>query len=290
VGNTVRPSSQAPRALAFFFGVFLAVEFAVAFYLLMVFWPPLIDIAQSLGDEPAQAPVEVQPFGFTWLATADGLTLAVVAVAGALGATLASCVSFADYIGNRSLRSSWLPWYFFRLPVSVGLALMVYFAIRGGLLNINASGADLNPYAVVAVAGFTGLFSKMILDRLNEWASERFRIPPAFGDEARADTIVGARQLRATSLDASEVPSGVTEARTLTLHGEGFVQESIVRVSPPGKPGTERETTYGGPDTLTVKLLLEDLAEPGTLQLSVFNPESGNVSEPIDLLVGAPEE
>lgn len=253
-------------------------------YGLLTVWPA---VTAATADPPKDE--EISLFWITYITTPDTALILLVAVASALGSYVHAATSFGDYVGNRTLRRSWMWWYLLRFWIGIAIALLFYFALRGGFLVADGSTEDLNPYGIAALAGMTGLFSKQATDKLNEVFSTLFRVPPGLGDEARFDS-VGARQPRVTSLDPQEVPSGVAEARTVTLRGEGFVQESIVRVGPSGQPGTERETTYGGPDTLTVELLPEDLAEPGTLQLSVFNPVSGDVSEPIDLAVGAPEE
>jgi hypothetical protein len=214
----------------------------------------------------------------------------LVVFASALGSYVHAATSFGDYVGNRELRRSWTWWYLLRFWIGIAIALLFYFALRGGFLVADGSSSDLNPYGIAALAGMTGLFSKQATDKLNEVFVTLFRVAPGSGDDARANSIVSDRQPRVTSLNPQDVPSGVTETQTVTLRGEGFGQESIVRVGLPGQPATDRVTTYGGPDTLTVELLPDDLAVPGTLQLSVFDPESGDVSEPFDLPVGAPVE
>jgi hypothetical protein len=52
----------------------------------------------------------------------------------------------------------------------MALALVIFGAIRGGLLNVAANGSALNPYAIVAIAAVVGMFSLQIIDRLRERA------------------------------------------------------------------------------------------------------------------------
>ena len=254
-------------------------------YGLLAIWPAVI---AATADPPEDE--EISLFGISYIASPDTALILLVAFASALGSYVHAATSFGDYVGNRRLRRSWTWWYLLRFWVGIAIALLFYFALRGGFLVADGSSSDLNPYGIAALAGMTGLFSKQATDKLNELFVTAFRVAPGSGDDARADSIVSGGRPLVTSLDPQEVPSGVTEAQTVTLYGEGFVQESIVRVGPPGLPGTDRVTTYVGPDTLTVELLPEDVAEPGTLQLSVLDPDSGDVSEPIDLTVKPPEE
>ncbi len=250
----------------------------VLVYGLVAVWPA---VAAATSDDPTDE--EISFFGLTYTASPDTALILLVAVASALGSYVHAATSFGDYVGNRRLRRSWTWWYLLRLWIGIAIALIFYFALRGGFLVAEGSTDVLNPYGIAALAGMTGLFSKQATDKLNEVFVTAFRVAPGTGDQARLDSIVG--DPRITALDPQEVPSGATEIRTVTLRGEKFVPGSVVRVGPRGE---ERGTTYGGPDTLTVELRPEDLAEPGTLQLSVFNPD-GSVSEPFDLSIKAPE-
>ncbi|MBM2821895.1 MAG: putative integral rane protein [Thermoleophilia bacterium] len=269
-------------------GIPLLILGGALVYGLLAIWPavaaataePSVTAESSNGEE-------ISFFGlFSYTATSDTALILLVVFASALGSYVHAATSFGDYVGNRELRRSWTWWYLLRFWVGIAIALLFYFALRGGFLVADGSSSDLNPYGIAALAGMTGLFSKQAADKLNEVFVTAFRVAPGSGDDARLDSIVSTGP-RVTSLDPPKVPSGVTEPQTVTLRGERFVQESKVRVVPPGQAGTERETTYVGPDMLTVELLPPDLAEPGTLQLSVLNPKSGDVSEPKELTVGA---
>ncbi len=260
-------------------GIPLLILGGVLVYGLLAVWPA---VTAATADPPKDE--EISLFWITYITTPDTALILLVALASALGSYVHAATSFGGYVGNRTLTRSWTWWYLLRFWIGIAIAVIFYFALRGGFLVADGSSSELNPYGIAALAGMTGLFSKQATDKLNEVFVTLFRVAPEFGDEARADSMVSPRP-RITSLDPPNVPSEVTEAQPVTVRGERFVPGSVVRVSPRGE---ERETTYGGPDTLTVELRPEDLAEPGTLQLSVFNPD-GSASEPFDLPVGAPE-
>jgi len=269
-------------------------------YGLLAIWPA---VAAATGEQPVttEPPATTEPSAtaessngeeisflglFSYTATSDTALILLVVFASALGSYVHAATSFGDYVGNRELRRSWTWWYLLRFWVGIAIALLFYFALRGGFLVADGSSSDLNPYGIAALAGMTGLFSKQATDKLNEVFVTAFRTQPGSGDDLRLDSITSTKP-RITSLDPQEVPSGVKEAQTVTVRGERFVQESVVRV---GESGTKGETTYGGPDTLNVKVPPEELTQPGTLKLSVLNPASGEVSEPKDLTVEPSEE
>ena len=71
----------------------------------------------------------------------------------------------------------------------------------------------------------------------------------------------------------------------ILLSGRGFVEEARVRWN-----GAERPTTFQGPERLTVDLGPEDVAEVGTGELIVENPEpGGGLSPGIELVIGNPD-
>ena len=44
--------------------------------------------------------------------------------------------------------------------IGSALAVIVYFAVLGGLISGNAGAGELSPYGLSALAGLTGMFSK----------------------------------------------------------------------------------------------------------------------------------
>jgi hypothetical protein len=104
--------------------------------------------------------------------------LILVAVAGALGSFIHLATSYANYLGNRQLVSSWKWWYILRPFIGSALAAIIYFAARGGLLSGVAGAGDLSPYGITALAGLTGMFSKQATDKLREVFENLFKTEP----------------------------------------------------------------------------------------------------------------
>jgi hypothetical protein len=96
----------------------------------------------------------------------------LVLLAGCLGAFLHMGQSFSDYVGNRTIKSQWAWWYYFRPFIGAGLALVFYAAMRGGFMAIatgsNAKASELNPFGLVAVAALVGMFSRAATMKLGE--------------------------------------------------------------------------------------------------------------------------
>lgn len=72
-----------------------------------------------------------------------------------------------------------------------------------------------------------------------------------------------------TALDPSSAFAG-SDALTLKVTGTNFVQSSVVRWN-----GSDRQTTYVSATELRAEITAADLAEPGTAQVTVFNPAPG---------------
>ena len=96
----------------------------------------------------------------------------LVLLAGSLGSFLHMGQSYTDFIGNRTIKSSWAWWYGFHPFIGAGLALVFYAAVRGGLMAVatgsNSTAADLNPFGLVAMGALVGMFSKAATTKLGE--------------------------------------------------------------------------------------------------------------------------
>lgn len=200
--------------------------------------------------------------------------LLLVILVGAAGSLIQAATSFGDYVGNREFFSSWVPWYVLRLVVGVLLALLLYFAVRGGFLNGNSQSGNVNPYGIAALAGLSGLFSKQATDKLKEVFETLFRVSKTSGDAQRRDSL-GDTSPVVTAIEPSEVPAGRT-GLTLTIHGERFTEASGVRLN-----GSAHQPNFVSATQLEVSVPDAALAAPGRLMVTVYNPPpDGAESDP----------
>jgi hypothetical protein len=121
--------------------------------------------------------------------------LLIVAVVGALGSYIHLATSFADFMGNRQFVSSWMWWYLVRPFIGTALALVLYFAVRGGLITGNAGAENLSPYGIAAIAGLAGMFSKQAADKLREVFEDLFKTTPIPRSDPLVTTPVESNQL-----------------------------------------------------------------------------------------------
>lgn len=269
----------------FFLGSILLTVGLVLPYLLVTVWPAVV---KTTGPNAAAGKeTNIELFGFISLkADTDKALLLAVILASAVGSYVHVATSFTDYVGNRRLTWSWAWWYILRISIGVALAVVFYFAVRAGFLATDAPSKDINPYGIAAVAGLVGLFSKQASDKLQEVFKTLFRTARGEGDEKRADSIDNPKPLIA-GVEPPQLVAG--QMVDLVLEGKGFVEDSVVRVTrstAEGAVALPRDTTYLNPTQLSIRLEADDVKEPGTLQMAVFNPEpGGGIAGPMPLEV-----
>jgi hypothetical protein len=169
IEEIAEPAESATSRWVWAFGSYLVALSLTIFYLLFRLWPGQIPIRAE------HLPVTIIPRFLVIDVWTEARFLALVALAGALGSYIHLATSFADYAGNRQLVKSWQWWYVLRPFIGSALALVVYFAVRGGLIA-GASGAEnLSPYGLSALAGLTGMFSKQATEKLREIFENLFK-------------------------------------------------------------------------------------------------------------------
>ncbi len=146
-------------------GIYLILVNLTLLYLLAKLWPG--DLKTLHGT--------VSLFGFKPTIWPETRFLLIVMVAAALGSYVHLATSFADFLGNRQLCSSWTWWYILRPFIGMALGLVLYFALRGGLIAGDTGAAQLSPYGVAALAGLAGMFSKQASDKLREIFENLFK-------------------------------------------------------------------------------------------------------------------
>jgi hypothetical protein len=251
----------------------------VIIYSLVVLWPAIQ--AASLSPPVAR---KVSWFGWSYKPEPEAALLLLVITVSALGSYLHAAVSFSDYVGNGRLARSWIWWYLLRVFVGTGLAVLFYFAIRGGFFAGGTKSNDVNPYGIGALAGLVGLFSKQATDKLRELFDTAFRVAPGYGDDARSNSIANPKPM----LEAAEPPTLSAGELQVVLVGTGFVSGSVVRVAQAGGPDLARDVAFQSPQRLEVTLEADDVQEPGVLIFTVINPPpGGGTSAPLSVEVAA---
>ena len=206
----------------------------------------------------------------------EGLLMVIVLLSGALGSAIHAARSYGYFHGQGAFGSRWYPWYWLRLPMGMGLALVVYLALRGGLFagnfgNDNATTSFVNPFGFAALAALTGMFAKQATGKLEEIFDNVFRTETPVPKPPVVDLPVGTLT-RGASEDAD---------LTVTLSGSGF--DRAARVSVGGK---ERAAVYKSPGEIQVKLDPADAKKAGRLDIVVTNPTGkGGASRPVSLVV-----
>jgi hypothetical protein len=140
--------------------------------------------------------------------------LLLVLLAGSLGSFLHLAQSYSEFVGNRTLKSSWAWWYSLGPFIGAGLALVFYAAIRGGVMAVstgsNAKASELNPFGLVSVAAMVGMFSKPATIKLGEVFDTLFKSDKA---KESKDPVVDSSQ---TSQPAGKAGAGGGTASTGT--------------------------------------------------------------------------
>ncbi|MDX6475455.1 MAG: hypothetical protein QOH95_966, partial [Gaiellaceae bacterium] len=170
-------------------GVLMFVFGGAMLYAVIALWPAIQAAANATATANAAATTaKVTWFGFEWKPSADAALLALVVLSSGVGSYVHAAVSFTDYVGNRGLTVSWIWWYVLRLFVGSSLAVIFYFAIRGGFFSTGGDAAQINPYGIAAISGLVGLFSKQATDKLREIFDTAFRVEQG-GDVDRGDSL-----------------------------------------------------------------------------------------------------
>jgi hypothetical protein len=250
-------------------------------YLLVAAWPAIVD-ATTKQTAPPPKPHAVHWLGWSFVPTTDSALLLLVVLVSALGSYVHAATSFADYAGNKKLNTGWLWWYLLRVFIGSSLAILFYFALRGGFFTAGSNSDDINPYGVAALAGVVGLFSKQATDKLREIFDTAFRVREGHGDDARSDSIVNARPV----LVGVAPPKLTADTVELLLRGSGFGPDSVVSVLHSNGDAVPRTATYVDPTTLRVKVEEQDVAAAGAIRIQVHNPPpGGGTSDPLQVEV-----
>ena len=154
---------------------------ALLFTQLLALWPAVI-AATGTGDT---TPGTTLLFGLEHITFHPEVALLLmVALVGSLASLVELIRGFVKYAGRDELSTRWAWWYLLRPVQGATLAVVVYFALRGGLLEgVNGSAeAALNPFGLAAFAGLVGLFTRHAVAKLSKVFDALFDPPQEDAD------------------------------------------------------------------------------------------------------------
>jgi hypothetical protein len=109
--------------------------------------------------------------------------LLIVILAAALGNLVHTVRSVYWYVGNRSLKWSWVAKYVLQPFAASALAVIFYLVVRGGFFSPQTKFENTSPFGFAALAALVGLFSEQAVLKLKTVAETVFQ-PPAPGADA----------------------------------------------------------------------------------------------------------
>ena len=146
---------------------------ALLFTQLLAVWPAVI-AATTVGVKSPMTPVL---FGLKRVAFQPQVSLLLmIAIVGSLASLVELIRAFTKYSGRGELSQRWTWWYALRPVQGAALAVIVYFALRGGLLGVDNT-KPLNPYGLAAFAGLVGLFTRHAVTKLSDVFDTMFGKP-----------------------------------------------------------------------------------------------------------------
>jgi hypothetical protein len=180
----------------------------------------------KLGEAPPTSKT-VHLFGWTHRLSRETCLFVIVLAAGGIGGVVHALRSLYWYVGNRTLRRSWLMMYFILPIIGAALGMVVYMVLRGGLTSPTGGSADINPYGVTAIAALVGLFSQETAEKLRAVFETLLTPAKAGRDQALPP------QVRA--LEPVSGPVG----DMVTVRGLGLGSASVVRFGAVDAPATD---------------------------------------------------
>ena len=269
VASFGRAQPGEPKAIRLL-GAGLVVVGLVLAYLLYEIWPAVV---HATAATPTRQPIYLFHGRLVFRPQAESVLILLVILAGALGAYVHAATSFAKYVGLRRFARSWYWWYLVRLPIGSALALILYFALLGGLLSADG---------VAALAALAGLFSKQAVDKLAEVFDTFFRTPP---DDSDSDAL----EAPVPDLEKLEpISFSSAQPQDLTLRGRGFDEAStvLIKAADSDAPTLLKSGKVSCKETEMVVRISANALPAGRYEVRVINaPPGGGVSSPVALTI-----
>jgi len=177
----------------------------------------------------------------------NSLLLILVAVSGFLGTLIHTASSFTNYVGSEKFKKSWKLWYIVKPWTGAGLAVIIYFVFRAGLLNFNDT-SNINLYGLITLAALAGLFTDKATLKLEEIFTVIFKPKDSRPDKLKEDEV----NVRITGIKPETLLASMDNE--LVISGEGLDKSKFVikideeEIKNPVIKGDSISFTYKLPD------------------------------------------
>jgi len=251
---------------------FLAFVAIAALFVLLAIWP------KTVTNNPGNVTSYNYTRPFFGLASEPNANpeldlLLVVICSGIIGAIVQTLASLVQHKSASDLGARWEGWYYSRPPLAIGLALMVYFLVRGGLLSLStvSLGADpthINVFAVAAVSAIAGMFTDEANKRLGKVVDALFGEEEGTGTSTTttpnplAINLAVSPQSGAISFAPScsfNYTGGQKPVRVMLDYGDGTPSVDVTN-----RTGADSSHSYTKPGTYVIKITATDGSRSST--------------------------
>jgi hypothetical protein len=167
-----------------------------------------------------QSATLAKAYSFGCAARSQWRQLLLIALAGALGATLHGLRSFTYFRGNRNLKESWLAWYVALPFMGAAIGTVFFLVFLGGLFSVEGASGD-KFLVMIGIAALVGMFSQEAVEKLKQIAQAVLTpLPPSKDQGPGPEKVVLAEVLP----DHGSTNGG----EIVRIIGSGFTDQSVV--------------------------------------------------------------
>ena len=252
-------------------------------------WPEATDALpiESLGSKnvqvspaPAASPPKPSEEVLKALKKQQRTTILLILLLGALGAQVHAVQSFADFVGNGSFHSSWAFWYLKRPLIGALVALTSYSAIVGGVMGLDSvyKSRGGNLWGLTAICLLSGLYSRMVTDKMYEVFSTLLSIKPE-NQPTRRDGLENSSPKPPVVSKTDPAEPSLSAPVPIRIHGTGFSTNCK------GRLGEQSVGLIHKSETELELPISSFPQEAGTHAITVTDTATGLTSAPFELVV-----
>jgi hypothetical protein len=216
-----------------------------------------VEEAAEAAADPGE--ISASAFGLNMSLQPSTTVVFLVLAFALVGSATQAVTAFAGFLGKETFERSWTAWYLLRPFSAMLLGLLTYVVFRAGFLSASPSTTeDLNLYGIAAIAGFAGLFSREVVEKLKDVMTIAMGVDAA--GVGTAPAIVG-------PLEPATAVAG-TEEVDLSVRGTGFGDGARIVFG-----DVALETDHPEPGTLKAKVPAAALTTASTVTVTVEAPD-----------------